>query len=197
MKIKICGITNLEDALYAAYAGADALGFVFYDKSPRYIDPLYAKDIITQLPPFVQSVGLFVNHSADEINSIASISKIDLAQIHFDISHEEYKQINVKKIKVVRVQNKNDLINLREDFYLVDAFVENYGGEGKRINLDWFQNIDCSKLILAGGLNAENLSQLNGFGFYGVDVSSGVESSKGKKDPAKIKDFIIKANEIS
>lgn len=197
MKIKICGITNLEDAIFAANAGADALGFVFYQKSPRYIEPLMAKNIIEKLPPFIQSVGLFVNHSIEDINTISEISGIDLAQIHFDMPSCETKKLNIKTIEVVRVKEKTDLDNLNEGYKIVDAFVESYGGEGKRINLEWFKNVDCSKIILAGGLDENNLTQLNSFGFYGVDVSSGVEVAKGKKDHNKIKNFIKIANEIS
>ena len=90
--------------------------------------------------------------------------------------------------------NKNGLNN---DFYLVDAFVDSFGGEGKRIALEWFEDIDCSRLILAGGLTAQNLKEINGFGFYGIDVSSGVESEvKGIKDRQKMVDFIKEANEI-
>jgi phosphoribosylanthranilate isomerase len=99
MRVKICGITNLEDALYAIDSGADALGFVFYDKSPRYITPIDANLIISKLPPFVEKVGLFVNHSAIEINSISDISKITLAQIHFEADDTLYDELNIPSYK--------------------------------------------------------------------------------------------------
>jgi phosphoribosylanthranilate isomerase len=103
----------------------------------------------------------------------------------------------MKYIKVLRVKLKEDLKNLSSDYYLVDAFVEGFGGEGKRVALEWFEDIDCSKFILAGGLTSNNLKEIDGYGFYGVDVSSGVEESKGKKSKQKMIDFVKEANEIA
>lgn len=196
MRVKICGITNLTDALNAITAGASALGFVFYPKSPRYITPQKAKEIIEKLPPFVQTVGLFVNENIDFINETSFLSKIDLAQIIDDENSLDYSKLDVKLLKVLRVQDKSDLINLKDEYYLVDAFVPSFGGAGKRIVLEWFKDIDCTKIILAGGLDSKNLKELNGFGFYGVDVSSAVEKEKGKKDKQKMIDFVKEANEI-
>lgn len=197
MRIKICGITNLEDALNAIQAGAHALGFVFYEKSPRYIEPNKAKEIIRQLPPFVQSVGLFVNMYAAQVDFIAKLSGIDIAQIHFEADDKFYKSLQTRHIEVIRVKAKTDLEGLdKNKFYLVDAFVESYGGEGKRIAIEWFDGIDCSNLILAGGLSAQNLHELKGLDFYGVDVSSGVEESKGKKSKEKMIEFVNKVYEI-
>ncbi len=196
MKVKICGITNLEDALDAINAGADALGFVFYEPSPRYIRPIDAKKIVEQLPPFVQTVGLFVNESSKHINDICKVAHMQLAQIIDDEDTTEFDNLEVKYIKVERIESKEDLENLEDSFKLVDAFVPGFGGEGKRIVIDWFKGLDCSKIILAGGLKAENLKELKGFGFYGVDVSSGVEQSKGKKDNQKMIDFVKAAHEI-
>ena len=114
-----------------------------------------------------------------------------------------------KKIVTVKLENrknikhcymrvlKEDLKNLSSDYYLVDAFVEGFGGEGKRVALEWFGDIDCSKFILAGGLTSNNLKEIDGYGFYGVDVSSGVEESKGKKSKQKMIDFVKEANEIA
>lgn len=197
MRIKICGITNLEDALNAIQAGAHALGFVFYEKSPRYIEPNKAREIIRQLPPFVQSVGLFVNMYAAQVDFIAKLSGIDIAQIHFEADDKFYKSLQTRHIEVIRVKAKTDLEGLdKNKFYLVDAFVESYGGEGKRIAIEWFDGIDCSNLILAGGLSAQNLHELKGLDFYGVDVSSGVEESKGKKSKEKMIEFVNKVYEI-
>ncbi len=197
MRVKICGITNLQDALEAINAGASALGFVFYKKSPRYIEPLKAKEIAEKLPPFVQTVGLFVNETEDFINEVCNDAKMQLAQIINDFDVLNYEKIAPKYIKVIRAKEKKDLLNLNKEYYLVDAFVDSFGGEGKRIALDWFESIDCSKFILAGGLTTENLKEINGFGFYGVDVSSGVESEvKGIKDRQKMIDFVKEANEI-
>jgi len=197
MRVKICGITNLQDALEAINAGASALGFVFYKKSPRYIEPLKAKEIAEKLPPFVQTVGLFVNETEEFINEVCIDAKMQLAQIIDDFDVLNYEKISPKYIKVIRAKEKKDLLNLNKEYYLVDAFVDSFGGEGKRIALDWFESIDCSKFILAGGLTTKNLKEINGFGFYGVDVSSGVESEvKGIKDRQKMIDFVKEANEI-
>ena len=196
MRVKICGITNLQDALNAINAGANALGFVFYANSPRYITPFKAKEIVEKLPPFVQTVGLFVNENEDFINEACSESKIQLAQIIDDNEILNYELLKIKSIKVIRVKSQKDLKNLNKDYYLLDAFVDGFGGEGKRVALEWFENIDCSKFILAGGLTSNNLKEINGYGFYGVDVSSGVEESKGKKSEQKMIDFIKEANEI-
>jgi len=197
MRVKICGITNLKDAMHAINAGADALGFVFYSKSARYIEPADARDIINQLPPFVQSVGLFVNESAQTINHISQIAQIDLAQIHFEADEKFYNDLKIKSIKVVRAKSKEDLNLYKNEYRIIDAFVPEYGGVGKRLNLEWFQDIDCSRIILAGGLNHDNLEELEGFNFYALDVSSGVEIKKGVKDKQKIVHFIDKANELS
>lgn len=198
MRLKICGITNLQDALDAVEAGADALGFVFYEKSPRYIDPISAKEIIEQLPPFVQSVGLFVNVYAAQIDFIAKRAKIDLAQIiHENADGNFYHSLQTKYIDVVRVQARKDILNLPKDkYFLIDAFVEEFGGAGKRVALEFFKDIDCSKFILAGGLSADNLHELKPYNFYGVDVSSGVERTKGQKEKQKMIDFVQKLNEI-
>lgn len=195
MKVKICGITNLEDALAAINAGANALGFVFYEKSPRYITPSDAKDIIDNLPPFIQTVGLFVNESSKHINDICHLSNMQLAQIIDDKNNTEFENLDIKYIKVLRVKSKDDLNHLDDDYYLVDAFVDGFGGEGKRLALEWFDDKDCSKLVLAGGLNASNLKELKKYNFFAVDVSSGVEASKGKKDKEKMKEFVKAVNE--
>jgi len=196
MRIKICGITNLEDALLSIKAGADALGFVFYKPSPRYISPEDALEIIEQLPPFVERVGLFVNENAKRVNKISKDAKISLAQIHFDAQKEFYEQLEIAHIKVVRANNEDDINEYSDEYRLVDAYHEAYGGNGKRINLEYFKNVDCSKIVLAGGLDSKNLHTLKDFGFYGVDVSSGTEISHGKKSPQKVNDFIIEAKKL-
>ena len=192
-RIKICGITNFEDALDSIKAGADALGFVFYEKSPRYVEPKIVKEIIDKLPPFVERVGLFVNCEASYVNETMRECNLSLAQIHFEAEDQFYDALEVKYIKVVRAKSRDD-ITKSDDYRLVDAFVEGYGGEGKRIDSTWFEGVDCSKIILAGGLNEKNVADMLKFGFYGVDVSSSVESFKGKKDRIKVSNFIKEVN---
>jgi phosphoribosylanthranilate isomerase len=193
MRTKICGITSYKDATDAINAGTDALGFVFYEKSPRYISPLDAKQIISRLPPFIEKVGLFVNVDAQVINSYIQESGCTLAQIHFEAPDSLYEQLFVPYIRVTRAKEAKDILEYSNEYRLVDAYCEAYGGAGKRLNIEWFKDVDCSKIILAGGLDATNVASLKEYGFYGVDVSSGVEESYGKKDAKKVKDFIINA----
>jgi phosphoribosylanthranilate isomerase len=194
LRVKVCGITNLEDALVCVENGVDALGFVFYERSPRYISPLNARKIIEQLPPFVERVGLFVNTDAKELDEIAQISQISLAQIHFEADSDFYKQLKTPHIKVVRAKKRADLLKYSDEYRFVDSFVQSYGGEGKRLPLEWFEDVDCSKMIIAGGIDEKNVQELHKFGFYGVDLSSSLEESKGKKDRMKIENFMKAIN---
>ncbi|MDD2449467.1 MAG: phosphoribosylanthranilate isomerase [Sulfurimonas sp.] len=194
MKTKICGITSYIDAMSAIDAGADALGFVFYEKSPRYISPSDAQAIISKLPPFVEKVGLFVNADAQVINSYMQESGCTLAQIHFEAEDALFKQLFVPYIKVIRAKDAQDILAFSDEYRLIDAYCESYGGAGKRLNIEWFNGVDCSKIILAGGLDASNVASLKKYGFYGADVSSGVEISHGKKDAKKVREFIANAH---
>ncbi|KFN40329.1 MAG: N-(5'-phosphoribosyl)anthranilate isomerase [Sulfuricurvum sp. MLSB] len=193
MRVKICGITNLEDALIAIEAGADALGFVFYPESPRYISPDAARKIIESLPPFVEKVALFVNETPERIRSVAQETGCTLAQIHFDVTDDFFASLAFPSLKVIRARTPEDVLRHADEYRLIDAYCDVFGGSGKRLNLEWFENVDCSKIILAGGLDADNVGPLKAYGFYGVDVSSGVEASKGKKDPLKVRTFIAQA----
>ncbi|MDD4883703.1 phosphoribosylanthranilate isomerase [Sulfuricurvum sp.] len=193
MKVKICGITNFEDATVAIDAGADALGFVFYPDSPRYIPVDQAKAIIEKLPPFVEKVALFVNETPDAVRTMCLESGCTLAQIHCEVSDDFFPRIGFPSLRVIRAQSREDVLTYADEYRLIDAYCENYGGSGKRLNIEWFDGIDCSKIILAGGLDPENVSSLKSYGFYGVDVSSGVEASKGIKDHQKVQTFIMKA----
>ncbi len=195
MRVKICGITSYEDAMVAIEAGVDALGFVFYKKSPRFVTIPHAKSIIEKLPPFVEKVALFVNEDAQTINSTCQEVGATLAQIHFEADEKLYKDLKVPHIKVIRAKEKTDILRYSDEYRLIDAYCESYGGAGKRLNIEWFKDIDCSKIILAGGLTPENLSSLNKYNFYGVDVSSGIEMSHGKKDTLKVKKFITNAKQ--
>ncbi|MDD5051857.1 MAG: phosphoribosylanthranilate isomerase [Sulfuricurvum sp.] len=193
MRVKICGITNLEDAQIAINAGADALGFVFYPESPRYISPEHAKAIIDKLPPFVEKVALFVNETPENIHLTCHQTGCTLAQIHFDVEDDFYPQLDFPYLRVIRAKTPEDVTHYPNEYRLIDAYCEDYGGGGKRLNIEWFDAIDCSKIILAGGLDPKNVAALKRYDFYGVDVSSGVEASKGKKDPDKVHAFIEQA----
>jgi phosphoribosylanthranilate isomerase len=196
LKVKICGITNYNDAIQAVKAGADALGFVFYKESPRYIKPSDAKKIIDRLPPFIGRVGLFVNEGIDTINTISKYCNLTISQIHFEVDEEALDALDGKTLPVIRAKEPQDILQYSDRYRLVDVYSENYGGTGERLNLDWFNGIDCSKIILAGGLTAENLQEVKKYNFYGVDVSSGVEKIKGRKDYEKVSKFIKNAKSL-
>ncbi len=176
--------------MMAAEAGADALGFVFYEKSPRYIGVKEARLITESLPPFVERVGLFVNKTPPETDLICAESGMSLAQIHFDTDESYFESLRTKALPVVRAVSAEDVLKFAPRYRLVDAFCESYGGAGKRLNLEWFDGVDCSNIILAGGLTPENVHEAAEYGFYGFDVSSGVEAGKRKKDPMKVRAFI-------
>ncbi len=193
LKVKICGITNYTDAIEAIQAGADALGFVFYKKSPRYITPSDAKKIIDKLPPFIGRVGLFVNEGIDTINTISRYCNLTVSQIHFEVDEEALDALEGRALPVIRAKEPKDILQYSNRYRLVDVYCDSYGGSGKRLNLDWFKDIDCSKIILAGGLTPDNVDEVKKYNFYGVDVSSGVEKIKGRKDYAKVSRFIKNA----
>lgn len=193
MWVKICGITNLEDALCAINAGADALGFVFYPHSPRYISPEKAKAIVEQLPLHVKKIGLFVEALPEEINVTCKTSLMDMAQIHFDVDETFLSALEVPYLLVTRAQKQSDVSQYQDRLRLVDAYVESFGGAGARLELSWFEHADTHNIILAGGLSPLNIEEIKPFGFYGVDVSSGVEKSKGIKDHEKVDAFLKKA----
>lgn len=190
MRVKICGITNYEDAKLSADAGADALGFVTYEKSPRFIKPEEIKKIIEKLPPFIVKAVLFVNTTPEFVNEVMTYTKADIAQIHFEADEYFFKKLDCKYLKVVRAKEKKDIDKFENEYRIVDAYVPEFGGSGKRVALEWFENRDNSKIILAGGLSPENVFEVGHYGFYGVDVSSGVESKPGIKDKKKIRRFI-------
>jgi len=193
LKVKICGITNYNDAIFAIEAGADALGFVFYKKSPRYITPSDAKKIIKRLPPFITIVGLFVNEGIDTINTISRYCNLSISQIHFDVDEESLDALAGRTLPVIRAKEPKDILQYSERYRLVDVYCDSFGGSGKRLNLDWFDGVDCSKIILAGGLTPDNIEEVKKYNFYGVDVSSGVEKIRGRKDYEKVIKFIKNA----
>ncbi len=194
-RIKICGITNIEDAFLAIDSGADALGFVFYRGSKRYIDPESANNIISNLPPFITTVGIFVNQGLDEINYTKEKAGFDTIQLHGDESPDFCKNFT-GVIKAIRVKENIDL-KLIESYpvkaVLFDTFSEeSYGGTGRSFGWDALKDLNTSKrIILSGGLTPENVFQaVRTVHPYAVDVSTGVEDYPGKKNPEKLKKFI-------
>lgn len=212
MLIKICGITNIEDALCAKENGADLLGFIFYSKSPRYIMPQFAKEIIAKVKKCNKPlcVGVFVNESFYTIEKIVNECGLDIVQLHGNESIEFCKELReklgVKVMKVFKIKDEsslNELNNFKNiaNYFLCDTYSPNKeGGTGETFNYDHIKNyLKDNKIILAGGLNPDNISEiLKLVKPYGVDVSSGVELSAGKKDHQKIKDFIriVRENEM-
>lgn len=201
LKVKVCGITNLEDALYAVEAGADALGFVFWKKSPRNVNAVFAKDIIRRLPPFITTVGVFVNEDIDELNKIAKSAGLNIVQLHGDESPQYCRGVNAKVIKAIRVRGTDDIDGLKDYnentcAFLLDAYVLGLpGGTGKTFN--WSLAAEAKKygrIILSGGLTPDNVKDaVNQVRPYAVDVGSGVEKSHGKKDHDKVLKFIMAA----
>ena len=196
IKIKICGITNIEDARAASDLGADALGFIFYKDSKRYVAPETVKDIISELPLFITKVGVFVKSDLNEILSIKEKTGIDIAQLHGDETPEFCRSIPFKVIKVIRVKDKSDLgqvAQYSDQDILFDTYSDKeYGGTGESFNWEILKDLSLSRnIILSGGLSPDNvLDAVKIVRPYAVDVSSGVESEPGKKDHKKIKQFI-------
>jgi phosphoribosylanthranilate isomerase len=205
VKVKICGVTNFDDALAAVDAGADALGFMFYEPSPRNVPVKLAADIIRQLPPFVAKVGVFVNATGESVRRAIGECGIDTLQFHGDETPEVCREFSPLKIyKAFRMKNLESLRALpgyRTDAWLLDSFVEEKpGGTGAKFN--WDLAVEAKKLgrpiILAGGLTPENVAEaVRMVQPFAVDVSSGVESSPGTKDHAKLRRFIAAAKRPS
>lgn len=194
VKVKICGITNLEDALMAVEAGADALGFVFYRDSPRHIYPEQAALIINKLPPFVQTVGLFVNEDFTTVNETADLCGLDLLQLHGNETPEYCQAVNRRVIKAFRVKEISSL-NVIHKYnvaaFLLDAWSPSApGGTGKTFNWEIAAAAATERIILAGGLTPENVAEaVRIVKPYAVDVSSGVECAPGKKDAGRLQLF--------
>ena len=196
VKVKVCGTTRLKDALLAVECGADAIGFIFYKKSPRCVSAKTAKEICSKLPPFVSRVGVFVNETADTINRIADRCGLDAVQLHGDETPAFCKKIKHRVIKAVRVKDAASLKEISRypvDGFLLDTYKKDqWGGTGKVF--DWELALRAKKygpVILAGGLNPRNVKEaIKKVKPYGVDVSSGVEQLPGKKDPKKVKAFL-------
>ena len=200
-KIKICGITNLRNAHEAARLGVDALGFVFFSESPRYIEPKKARVIINLLPSFVSRVGLFVNAPKEEVLSIISESRVNMLQFHGDEDENFCNQFNLPYIKAISFKDGINLLEYCQIFasssaILIDTYSQKMrGGTGKTFNWDLIPKQLPLPLIIAGGLDSKNVSSLiNSVNPYGVDVSGGVEVDKGIKDHNMMKNFVLGVN---
>ena len=205
VKIKICGITNLEDARLAAELGADALGFIFYPKSPRKVAPETAREIIAQLPPFVAAVGVFVDEAAAVVQELAAKVRLDWVQLHGHESPEYCRNLGRRVIKGFRIKDESSLMELEPYRDAVQAFLlDTYkkgqiGGTGAAF--DWRlarKAKPYGRIILAGGLTPENVGRaIAAAQPFAVDAASGAEAAPGRKDPARLKAFFEAVKAVS
>jgi phosphoribosylanthranilate isomerase len=217
-RVKICGITNIEDALLAAEYGADALGFVFAD-SPRKVTPDLVAEIVSQLPPFIATAGVFVNSTLGEVKAIADYCNLDTLQLHGEENLDYCSSFRQNVIKAFRLKNYTEIeewLSQENKFdseemsrvidgrfasvqaFLVDAYArDKRGGTGIHLNWELVRNLKSIKpLILAGGLDHKNVAAaIEAARPYGVDVSSGVELKPGKKDKRKLREFLVAVRE--
>ncbi len=202
VKVKVCGITNVEDALKAVEFGADLLGFNFYPPSPRYVSPQKAQTILRELPRQVENMALFVNEPKEKVREILKFGCLASGtqafsglQFHGEESHEYCQGWELKVIKAFRIKDQASLHGINgfpADFYLLDSWAPGYGGSGSSFPWIWLEGLKADKLILAGGLDAENVREaIRLIHPYGVDVCTGVEARPGIKDHAKLKEFIL------
>jgi phosphoribosylanthranilate isomerase len=196
-RVKICGITRVEDAVSAVNAGADAIGLVFYAPSPRAVSIAQAQAIVAAISPFVSVVGLFVNAPQTEIESVLSKVRLDILQYHGDETASDCEQINLPYYKAIRVKSDTNLLQYEAEFksakaLLLDTFSEAaVGGTGQVFDWNLIPKNLTKPVILAGGLTAENVAAaIEQVRPYAVDVSGGVEATKGIKDAAKIAAFM-------
>ena len=206
-RIKICGLTRIDDVKAAVAAGVDAIGFVFYPKSPRYVNPDLAARLLAVIPPFVTTVGLFVNASADEVGGVIAKAPMSLLQFHGDETPAQCAQaaqrVNRPFVKAVRISHDANGVDLLEyeqihgaasqlfSGLLLDAFVDGYGGGGKVFDWSLIPEELAPRVVLSGGLSVQNaIDAVARVRPYAVDVSSGVELGKGIKDADKMRAFI-------
>lgn len=203
VKVKICGITNAPDALAAVEAGADALGFMFYEPSPRHIAIRQAAEIIRELPPFILKAGVFVDASEDVVLRAIGDCGLNLLQFHGQETPEYCTQFGLMSMKAFRIRDAASLTSLQNyatDAWLLDAFnADKLGGTGEKFN--WELAIEAKKsgrpIFLAGGLTPDNVAgAVQMVQPFGVDVSSGVEAAPGKKDHGKVREFIKAARSV-
>lgn len=201
VRVKVCGITNLEDAEKSLELGADMLGFNFYPPSPRAISADKARQILERLPADSFNVALFVNEAREKAQQVIAAGKrpdgrpgYSGLQFHGEESAQYCRGWGMKVIKAFRLKQRDSLTAMRDfpaDFYLLDSWSEGYGGSGTAFPWAWIEGLDASKLILSGGLRVENVGEaIRQIRPFGVDVCSGVEARPGMKDHGKLKDFI-------
>ncbi len=198
-KVKICGITNSEDAKLAIDMGADILGFIFYDKSPRNVSPEVVAQIVSELPIVVGAAGVFVNEEFDKVKEIVEKCNLSWVQLSGDETPEyceQFKFINVRTVKTIHVRGIEELEktnNYPTDAVLLDSYVDGkYGGTGKQFDWDMLKNVVAymdKRIFISGGVGPQNIREAYEMMLYGVDICSGVESEPGKKDPKKLKEL--------
>jgi phosphoribosylanthranilate isomerase len=203
IRVKICGITRFADALAAVELGADALGFVFYPDSPRWLTPTAARDIIARLPPLITTVGLFVNTGLDSVRHTVAVSGVDLVQFHGQETPDYCAQYARPYIKAVHAKPGLDIAAAERGYrgaraLLVDTYHPQLaGGTGETFDWSLLTVPRTAPLILAGGLTVENVgTAIAAVRPYAVDVSGGVESSKGIKDVARMREFIAEVTKV-
>ena len=201
-RIKICGITNSDDALLACDSGADAIGLVFYPPSPRFVSIEQALQVVNSLPPFISTVALFVNAQREEIEQVIDQVAIDLLQFHGDEPEAFCASFNRPYIKAVRMKDRLDLYAVQDEYasargLLLDTYKKGIpGGTGEAFNWHKVPHDLQLPVILAGGLTADNIAAaITQVKPYAVDVSGGVEASKGKKDKQKVMQFTVQAKQ--
>ena len=204
VKVKVCGITNLEDALKAIEFGADFLGFNFYPPSPRYVAPEKARQILAELPAAVDNIALFVNEPKEKVREIVRYGSFPGwrqafygLQFHGEEEPEYCRGWELKVIKAFRIKAQESLNGINDfpaDLYLLDSWAPGYGGSGAPFPWSWLEGVRADRLMLAGGLDAENVADaIRRVRPYGVDVCTGVEARPGIKDHEKLKAFILAA----
>lgn len=204
-KIKICGITNKQDAIEASNLGVDMLGFVLYKKSKRYVEPKTIRDIANELPGTIAKVGVFVDEDAAKVIEIAQDCSLDMLQFHGDEKPEYCAKFrdNYKIVKAFRIQDKKSLENVNDydvDYYLLDTHAKGLkGGTGKSFDWKLIEGYELLKpVILSGGLTPKNVAAaIQSVAPYAVDVSTGVEESPGKKDLKLMKEFVENVRKVS
>jgi phosphoribosylanthranilate isomerase len=199
VRVKICGITNVDDALLAAEAGADALGFIFVEGTPRYVTPAAAASIIRQLPPLVTPVGVFWNHADGHVKAVAEACGLRALQFHGDESPEDVARQTLPVVKTIKVTGPQDLARMsgyRVAAFLLDSAARWSEGEPRR-PIEWqLARLAASygRIVLSAGLTPENVARAIGIARpYAVDVNSGVEACPGRKDPDRLWRFVTEA----